>query len=97
MNQIGNSSVFILVVKQAGKNGYMLFENGGSKKTVFLPQKAELKGSPSKILFNKEGRLREYGNTNKEMTIFLKYNNTYREMTIMPIGGRVLIKEGIYG
>lgn len=91
MNKIGNNSVYIVLEKGNGKNGYVLRENGQIAKTVYLPKNIGLECSQSKLSFNGSGYFNGGGTT---ISIIKKQG--FIQMTVVPVSGRVLIKEGIY-
>ena len=91
VNKLGNSKVYIVFTTKNNCKGYILMENGNTSKCVFLPKNINLNYSESKILFDTKGAFYMGGTT-----INIGKDKYYTEITIVPVSGRVLIKEGIY-
>ncbi len=91
INKLGNTNVYIFFNEKEGKKGYVLRENGNNVKNIFLPKGVEIKYSESKILFDRQGAFHTGGTT-----ISVGQNGDFIKITIVPVSGRVLIKEGIY-
>ncbi|MGM9534714.1 MAG: Tfp pilus assembly protein FimT/FimU [Intestinibacter sp.] len=91
VNKLGNSKVYIVFTQKNSCKGYILMENGTTAKGVFLPKNINLNYSVSKILFDNKGAFYMGGTT-----INVGKGKDYTEITIVPVSGRVLIKEGIY-
>ena len=91
INKLGNSNVYIIFTSSEGKKGYILRENGNNAKTIFLPKGIDIKYSVSNILFDRQGAFHTGGTT-----ISIGKNGDFTKITIVPVSGRVLIKEGIY-
>jgi len=91
VNKLGNSKVYIVFTTKNNCKGYILMENGNTSKGVFLPKNINLNYSESKILFDNKGSFYMGGTT-----INIGKDKDYTEITIVPVSGRVLIKEGIY-
>ncbi|MGN1033827.1 MAG: hypothetical protein ACI4PU_10155, partial [Intestinibacter sp.] len=91
VNKLGNSKVYIVFTEKNGCKGYILRENGNNEKSIFLPKNIKLSYSIGKILFDRQGAFYMGGTT-----ISVGKDKKYTEITIVPVSGRVLIKEGIY-
>lgn len=76
-----------------GSISYVLKESKHIKKKVELPKNAEIIYGAEKIDFGLNGAIRHKGETIK---IKDKTNNKIKVITIVPMSGRVLIKEGMY-
>ncbi|MCT4509823.1 MAG: hypothetical protein N4A48_13905 [Tepidibacter sp.] len=76
-----------------GTTAYILKECGEIKKRVELPKYTEIIYGLQKITFGLSGGVRDTGETIK---IKDKINKKIKIITIVPMSGRVLIKEGIY-
>ncbi|MGL5314231.1 MAG: pilus assembly FimT family protein [Peptostreptococcaceae bacterium] len=87
----GNSSVYVYLKNEDGKSRYILREKGKDVKEVFLPKDSTIKYAREKIIFKKDGSPDPLGTT-----ITVRYKDIKKEITIVPISGRVLLKEGIY-
>ena len=87
----GNSGVYIYLKNNEGKSSYILRENGKDVKEVYLPKDAVIKYVREKIIFKKDGSPDLLGTTIK-----VTYKEIKKEITIVPVSGRVLLKEGIY-
>ena len=90
-NMNGNLNVYIYYKNNQGKASYALREKGKDVKEVYLPKDAEIKYVREKIIFKKDGSPDPLGTTIK-----VTYKDIKKEITIVPISGRVLLKEGIY-
>ena len=91
VNKLGNNKVYIAFTKQNNCSGYVLIENGSNTKSVFLPKNIKLSYPISKIMFDHQGAFYMGGTT-----ISVGNDKNYTEITIVPVSGRVLIKEGLY-
>lgn len=89
MNGILNA--YIYYKNSEGKQSYVLREKGKDVKEIALPKDAELKYTIEKIMFKRDGSPDKTGTT-----ITIKHRENKKEITIVPVSGRVLIKEGIY-
>ena len=87
----GNTGVYIYYGENEDNQSYILRENGKNIKEIVLPKEAKLNYVYSKIIFKSDGSPNPLGTT---ITVWFKGNK--KEITIVPISGRVLIKEGIY-
>ncbi|MEF9992511.1 MAG: hypothetical protein RRZ84_00125 [Romboutsia sp.] len=90
-NMLSDSSSYIIYENNSGKSGYVLKENGKTKKSVFLPTNTKLNYSPNTIKFLPDGSPYPTGGT-----ISVTNNKIKKEITIVPVSGRVLLKEGKY-
>lgn len=91
VNKLGNIKVYIVFIERNNCKGYIMEENGIEMKSVFLPRNIDLKCSTSKILFDRQGGFYMGGTT-----ISVGKDGDYTEVTIVPVSGRVLVKEGTY-
>lgn len=94
-NQSGRRNIYIELIKNYEKNGYILKESGIKQKVVLLPKGAEIKSSTTKLIFDSKGSLE--AQDGKGLTITIKNKNRYKQLTIVPFSGRILIKDDIYG
>lgn len=90
-NVNGNLGVYLYFKNEDNKLSYILRQNGKEIKQVYLPNKASIKYAREKIIFKRDGSPDPLGST-----INISYNNIKKEITIVPVSGRVLLKEGIY-
>lgn len=90
-NMSGNNGVYIYYSENDEVKSYILRENGKNIKEITLPKDAQLKYVNPKIIFRSDGSPDPRGTT-----ITVKFNDMKKEITIVPISGRVLLKEGIY-
>lgn len=91
-NMLGNSDTYIYYKKTEYLKSYILRENSKDIKEIFLPTEVEIYYNRGKLQFRKDGSPEPTGTT---ITIMNKYIK--KEITIVPISGRVLLKEGKYG
>lgn len=91
VNKLGNTKVHIIFTQNNGCNGYILKENGYNAKEKYLPKGINLSCPVGKILFDRQGAFYVGGTT-----ITIGESGNYTDITIVPVSGRVLIKEGIY-
>ncbi|CAH2212944.1 conserved protein of unknown function [Tepidibacter aestuarii] len=89
----GNSAKIYYEKSEEGTTSYILKDFGKIKKKVRLPKNTDIYYSVEKIDFGLNGVIRHRGETIK---IKDKINKKTKIITIVPISGRVLIKEGIY-
>ncbi|MGL5347440.1 MAG: pilus assembly FimT family protein [Peptostreptococcaceae bacterium] len=90
-NMNGNTGVYIYYGDDEDNQSYILRENGKNIKEIVLPKEAKLNYVYPKIIFKSDGSPDPLGTT---ITVWFKGNK--KEITIVPISGRVLIKEDIY-
>ncbi|RDY28764.1 hypothetical protein CHL78_004300 [Romboutsia weinsteinii] len=91
-NMLGDFSTYIYYTEENGCNGYILQENGKSEKEVFLPENTKLEYSPrNRVKFKITGAPDPQGGSIRVYT-----DKQIREITIVPVSGRVLLKEGKY-
>ncbi len=88
-----NESVKICYEESEEGTIYLLKESGEIKKKVQLPKNTELIHGLQIIDFGLNGVIKHTGETIK---IKDKTNKKIKIITIVPVSGRVLIKEGIY-
>lgn len=89
-NMLGNSSVYIYYTDDKEKS-YIVRNDGKDLKKITLPEETKLSYDQSRIRFKRDGAPDPKGQT---ITI---YNKDFKkEITIVPISGRVLLKEGKY-
>lgn len=90
-NMNGNLKVYIYYKNTEENQSYVLREDGKDVKEILLPKDAEIKYAREKIIFRKDGSPDPLGTT-----ITIRYKDNKKEITIVPVSGRVLLKEGIY-
>lgn len=90
-NMLSESSTYIIYEDNNIRSGYSLIEKGKKIKSVLLPQNTKLNYNPKKIQFIQDGS--PYPSSG---TTTIINNKIYKEITIVPISGRVLLKEGKY-
>lgn len=88
-NMLGNMNTYIQIVK--GKGSYILMDKGIKIKEIYPPSSVKTSWYSDKIRFKRDGIPNPTGGTIKIMN--KKYNN---EITVVPVSGRVLLKEGKY-
>lgn len=87
---LGNSSAYIYYTDDKEKS-YIVRNDGKDLKKITLPEETKLSYNQSRIRFKRDGSPDPKGQT---ITI---YNKDFKkEITIVPISGRVLLKEGKY-
>lgn len=91
-NMLGSSDTYIYYKKNDNISSYILREKSKNIKEIFLPKNIELFYVRGKIQFKRDGSPEPSGTTIKIMSKEIK-----KEITIVPISGRVLLKEGKYG
>lgn len=91
INMNGNTNLHIEQLPMSDPPKYSVKENAEIIKTISLPKGSKLICPSSIIKFKSNGSLSTKGET---ITILLK--DIKLEITIVPIGGRVLLKEGKY-
>lgn len=92
-NMLEDNSTYIVYIKENNKSGYSIKQKGEFIKSITLPQNASINDNinNSSIKFDKYGSPYPSGGTIKIGNEKLK-----KEITIVPVSGRVLMKEGKY-
>lgn len=92
-NMLEDTSTYILYIEEDGKRGYTIKQQGEYIKSVFLPKNANIKDNMNnnKIRFDRYGAPYPSGGTIK-----VENSTISKEITIVPVSGRVLLKEGKY-
>lgn len=92
-NILEDTSTYIVYIEEGGNKGYSIKQKGEYIKTVFLPQNTSIKDNINNniIRFDNYGAPYPCGGT-----IAITNNETNKEITIVPVSGRVLLKEGKY-
>ena len=88
---MGNTNAYIFLEKNDDDISFILNENNKDIKQVNLPKNCNIKFTRSIIKFKTDGTPLPSGTTIK-----IIYKNSEIQITIVPISGRVLIKEGRY-
>ena len=91
INMMGNTDAYVYLENNDGQYSFTLNENKKNIKTVHLPKECKIEYTRQLIKFKSDGKPYPSGTTIK-----IVYENTKKEITIVPISGRVLIKEGKY-
>ena len=91
INMMGNTNAYIFLEKNDDDISFILNENNKDIKQVNLPKNCNIKFTRSIIKFKTDGTPLPSGTTIK-----IIYKNSEIQITIVPISGRVLIKEGRY-
>lgn len=89
-NMLGNSSAYIYYGND-NKNSYILRNDGIDLKEITLPKEVKLLYNQPRIRFKRDGSPEQNG-----QTIVIDDKNMKIEITIVPVSGRVLLKEGKY-
>ena len=90
-NMLGDLSTYIYYKKDKESSGYAVRSGGNDIKEIKLPNDITLKYGQSKIVFRRDGSPDPKGQTIKVYNDKIK-----KEITIVPVSGRVLLKEGEY-
>lgn len=92
-NMLEDTSTYLVYVEEDGKKGYSIKQKGEYIKYVFLPKNTVIKDNINNniIRFDNYGAPYPGGGT-----INISNNETKKEITIVPVSGRVLLKEGKY-
>lgn len=90
-NMLGNLKTYIYYSEDNKSTSYIVRENGKDLKKVSLPSGANIQYGNSKIKFKSDGSPDPKG-----QTINIYKENLKIELTIVPVSGRVLLKEGKY-
>lgn len=91
MNSNGNLSVFLENISTQDNPRYVIKENTDIVKTVYLPKNSSLSYPSSTIKFKSDGTL-----SSKGETIIIDSKDRKIKITIIPLSGRVLLKEDMY-
>lgn len=91
INMMGNTNAYVYIYKDAGGISFKLNENKKDIKQVYLPKECKIEYARPMIKFKSDGSPYPSGTTIK-----IIYKDIKKEITIVPISGRVLIKEGKY-
>lgn len=90
-NMLGDSNTFIYYKKNEETTSYVLRSDGKDMKEIKLPNNVNLEYMQGKVFFKRDGSPDPKG-----QTIRVYDNKTKKEITIVPVSGRVLLKEGKY-
>ncbi|WP_042271944.1 hypothetical protein [Faecalimicrobium dakarense] len=90
-NMLGNLKTYIYYFEDNKSTSYIVRENGKDLKKVHLPSGANIQYGNSKVKFKPDGSPDPKG-----QTINIYKDNLKIELTIVPVSGRVLLKEGKY-
>ena len=90
-NMLGDLSAYIYYKKDKESSSYAIRSGGNDIKEIKLPNDITLKYGQSKIVFRRDGSPDPKGQTIKVYDDKIK-----KEITIVPVSGRVLLKEGEY-
>lgn len=92
-NMIEDASTYIVYIKENNKSGYAVKQKGEFIKSVLLPNDVSINDNinNSSIKFDKYGAPYPNGGT-----IRIGNKKSKKEITIVPVSGRVLLKEGQY-
>lgn len=92
-NILEDSSTYIIYIENDGKKGYSIKQKGESIKDMYLPRGATITHNigANKIRFLADGSPYPTGGT-----IRVSNSKSSKEITIVPVSGRVLLKEGKY-
>lgn len=91
INMMGNTNAHVYLEKNSEGISFKLNENRKDIKQVHLPKDCNIQFTRPIIKFKTDGTPLYSGTTIK-----IIYKNSETEITIVPISGRVLIKEGKY-
>lgn len=90
-NMLSDLKTYIYYIEDDKSISYLVRENGKDLKQVFLPENTKLQYDSTRIKFKPDGLPDPKGQTIKIYNEKIK-----KEITIVPISGRVLLKEGKY-
>lgn len=90
-NMLGDFNTYIYYKNENDKISYILRSDGKDKKKVYLPQNTKISYGKNTIKFKSDGAPNPIG-----QTIIVYNKKVKKEITIVPISGRVLLKEGKY-
>ena len=88
---MGNTNAYVYLNNNDEGSGFTLNENKKDIKQVHLPKTCKIEYTRPMIKFKVDGTPYPSGTTIK-----IIYKDIKKEITIVPISGRVLIKEGKY-
>ncbi|WP_296645071.1 hypothetical protein [Romboutsia sp. 13368] len=91
INMMGNTNAYVYLEKSDDGSSFKLNENRKDIKQVYLPKDCKIQFTRPIIKFKADGTPLPSGTTIK-----IIHKNKEIEITIVPISGRVLIKEGKY-
>lgn len=91
VNMMGNTNAYVYLEKSDDGGSFKLREDGKDIKQVYLPKDCKIKYERQMIKFKSDGTP-----LHSATTIKISHKNKEVEITIVPISGRVLIKEGKY-
>lgn len=91
INMMGNTNAYVYLNNNDEGSGFTLNENKKDIKQVHLPKTCKIEYTRQMIKFKVDGTPYPSGTTIK-----IIYKDIKKEITIVPISGRVLIKEGKY-
>lgn len=90
-NMLGDFKTYIYYKKNQESSSYVVRSKGNDMKEIQLPSEINLEYGESKIRFKSDGSPDPKG-----QTINVYNNKIKKEITIVPVSGRVLLKEGKY-
>jgi len=88
---MGNTNTYLYLGNNGECSSFTLNENKKNIKQVYLPKECKIEYTRPMVKFKVDGTPYPSGTTIK-----IIYENRKKEITIVPISGRVLIKEGKY-
>ena len=91
INMMGNTNAYVYLEKSDDGSSFKLNEDRKDIKQVYLPKDCEIQFTRPIIKFKADGTPLPSGTSIK-----IIHKNKIIEITIVPISGRVLIKEGKY-
>lgn len=91
INMMGNTNTYLYLDNNGECSSFTLNENKKNIKQVYLPKECKIEYTRPMVKFKADGTPYPSGTTIK-----IIYKNRKKEITIVPISGRVLIKEGKY-
>lgn len=90
-NMLGNLKTYIYYIVDEEEISYIVRENGNDLKKVHLPKGSSIRYRNNKVKFKPDGSPDPNG-----QTINIYKEKLKIEITIVPVSGRVLLKEGKY-
>ena len=89
-NILGNLNTYVRLVQENNKQGYILIDKGKNIKEKYLPNDTKIHNNitSKRIYFRNDGSPNPSGST-----IQIQNNIYKKEITIVPVSGRVLLKE----
>lgn len=91
INMLGNTNAYVYLEDNEDGISFKLNENKNDIKQIYLPKNCKIEFTRPMIKFKADGTPFPSGTTIK-----IIHKNIKKEITIVPISGRVLIKEGKY-